>query len=181
MTGRAAADQSVILGRWKADRILAGKEGEISSEIENTGMILITGIAALYDIRTWKIPNWLILVGLETGIFITVWQDGVRIGCIHTLAGIGIPIAILYVMFLAGWLGAGDIKLFSAVGAFCGFMICKIVLYAFIAGGCLSLLYVIDLILCRRKRYSSEGRPDRHRIHFSLAIWIACLVYAVSG
>lgn len=31
-------------------------------------MMLVAGIAALYDIRTWKIPNWLILLGLETGI-----------------------------------------------------------------------------------------------------------------
>ena len=98
-------------------------------------MMLVAGIAALYDIRTWKIPNWLILLGLETGIFITVWQNGVRTGSIRVLAGIWIPIGILYVMFLAGWLGAGDIKLFSAVGAFCGFMIWKIVLYAFIARG----------------------------------------------
>ena len=81
-------------------------------------MMLVAGIAALYDIRTWKIPNWLILLGLETGIFITVWQNGVRTGSIRVLAGIWIPIGILYVMFLAGWLGAGDIKLFSAVGAF---------------------------------------------------------------
>ena len=63
-------------------------------------MILVAGIAALYDIRTWKIPNWLILLGLETGIFITVWQNGVRIGSIRVLAGIWIPIGILYVMFL---------------------------------------------------------------------------------
>ena len=77
-------------------------------------MILVASIAALYDIRTWKIPNWLILLGLETGIFITVWQNGVRTGSIRVLAGIWIPIGILYVMFLAGWLGAGDIKLFSA-------------------------------------------------------------------
>ena len=144
-------------------------------------MMLVAGIAALYDIRTWKIPNWLILLGLETGIFITVWQNGVRTGSIRVLAGIWIPIGILYVMFLAGWLGAGDIKLFSAVGAFCGFMILKIVLYAFIAGGILSLFYVINLLIRKKKRRGLDGRAERHRIHFSLAIWLACLVYVVYG
>ena len=144
-------------------------------------MMLVAGIAALYDIRTWKIPNWLILLGLETGIFITVWQNGVRIGSIRVLAGIWIPIGILYVMFLAGWLGAGDIKLFSAVGAFCGLMIWKILLYAFIAGGILSLFYVINLLIRKKKRRGLDGRAERHRIHFSLAIWLACLVYVVYG
>ena len=134
-------------------------------------MMLVAGIAALYDIRTWKIPNWLILLGLETGIFITVWQNGVRTGSIRVLAGIWIPIGILYVMFLAGWLGAGDIKLFSAVGAFCGF----------IAGGILSLFYVINLLIRKKKRRGLDGRAERHRIHFSLAIWLACLVYVVYG
>ena len=144
-------------------------------------MMLVAGIAALYDIRTWKIPNWLILLGLETGIFITVWQNGVRTGSIRVLAGIWIPIGILYVMFLAGWLGAGDIKLFSAVGAFCGLMILKILLYAFIAGGILSLFYVINLLIRKKKRRGLDGRAERHRIHFSLAIWLACLVYVVFG
>lgn len=144
-------------------------------------MMLVAGIAALYDIRTWKIPNWLILLGLETGIFITVWQNGVRTGSIRVLAGIWIPIGILYVMFLAGWLGAGDIKLFSTVGAFCGFMIRKILLYAFIAGGILSLFYVINLLIRKKKRRGLDGRAERHRIHFSLAIWLACLVYVVYG
>ena len=51
----------------------------------------------------------------------------------------------------------------------------------FIAGGILSLFYVINLLIRKKKRHGLEGRSERHRIHFSLAIWLACLVYVVYG
>ncbi len=77
------------------------------------------------------------------------------------------PIIILFILFLIKGLGAGDIKLISVVGAFTGMAVLKIMVYAFISGGILSVIYFIGF----RKR----------KIHFSLAVFIGVLYYIAFG
>lgn len=152
------------------------KECERTIILDNTLVIILVSAAVILDFKTWKIPNWLVLLGLDTGIFITIQRMGLQQGLANAAIGVLLPILLLYLLFLFGFLGAGDIKLLAAVGAFVGAEIARIMLYAFIFGGILSICYIGKNIRRLKKKRFGERRIGKNRIHFSLAILLGCLV-----
>ncbi|WP_066497511.1 A24 family peptidase [Abyssisolibacter fermentans] len=104
---------------------------------------ILVSIAFLQDIKSYKVKNKLILVFLCIGIITNVYVNNVH-GLIDSLAGIVMPIVILWILFIARVLGAGDIKLFCCIGAIAGakFTVFTII-YSFLAGGVISLFYII--------------------------------------
>jgi prepilin peptidase CpaA len=78
---------------------------------------LVVLVAAATDLRSRRIPNWLTLPALPVGIAAqTIYGDGFWQGVL----GAGGGFALLFVLFALGALGAGDVKLFAAVGSFVG-------------------------------------------------------------
>ena len=61
------------------------------------------------------------------------------VGIMHFLAGAALPMAITYLLYVIGGLGAGDIKLFSVIGTVVGtvadvtFLMCASIVLAAIA------------------------------------------------
>src|ERR1700676_4153784 len=82
-------------------------------------LLLLLTVAAYIDMRERRIPNWLnlliILSGIAQSFFATrlVWP-GVLI------LGVFVGAAIPFVLFAIGALGAGDVKLMAGVGAWVG-------------------------------------------------------------
>ncbi|WGS52629.1 prepilin peptidase [Paraburkholderia sp. D15] len=86
-------------------------------------VIALALLAAVWDLQTRRIPNWLVATGLLVAIpvqwythaphggidALTMWLGGLLTGGAIFLPG--------YVMRL---MGAGDVKLMAAIGAFCG-------------------------------------------------------------
>ncbi|MBZ5625906.1 MAG: A24 family peptidase [Acidobacteriia bacterium] len=110
-------------------------------------------IAAVYDVRYRRIPNWLtaggVLIGLAMNTFLSGWPGqgtflhdgwpGLRLG----LVGFGIAFAVNFVMYLLHFRGAGDVKLMAAIGATVGWANWfGIFLLSAIVAGLLSLIVV---------------------------------------
>lgn len=75
--------------------------------------------AAIYDIRYRRIPNWLVLTGLLAGVLMaTVFSDAA--GLKTALSGAALAFAIYLPLFALRAIGAGDLKLMVAIGAFTG-------------------------------------------------------------
>lgn len=76
-------------------------------------------VAAGYDIRYRRIPNWLVLTGIVTGFAWNLYASGWS-GLGHAAAGLGLGFALYFPLYLLRARGAGDVKLLAAVGALVG-------------------------------------------------------------
>lgn len=79
----------------------------------------MTAVAACSDIRTRRIPNWITAPGAVAGLILQTYYGGLY-GSFSALAGACLGLGIFGLLYLAGGMGAGDAKLFGAVGALVG-------------------------------------------------------------
>jgi len=82
-------------------------------------LILLVLIAALKDVRTRRIPNWLTVPAAVLGLALHAWYEGWP-GVWTSIEGAALGLAAFILFFVAGGMGAGDVKLFGAVGALVG-------------------------------------------------------------
>jgi prepilin peptidase CpaA len=82
-------------------------------------LVLMVGIAAVYDVRFRRIPNWLVLTGLVLGLGLNTYLFEWR-GARASLLGIGLAFLIYVPLYLLRGMGAGDVKLMAAIGAIVG-------------------------------------------------------------
>jgi prepilin peptidase CpaA len=86
--------------------------------MENTlPMLLIAVIAAIYDLRTGKIPNQLILASLILGLAFTYAYKGGD-GLIMSIAGFSTGLLLILPGYLLRLTGAGDLKLLPTLGIY---------------------------------------------------------------
>jgi prepilin peptidase CpaA len=105
------------------------------------------GAAAIIDLQTRRVPNPLVLVLASSGIaFAAFGLNGVSLAA--SLAGLVLGFALMLPGHLFGGTGAGDVKLFAAIGALVGpAPIAVAFVYTAIAGGVIALLVAL-----RRRR-----------------------------
>jgi prepilin peptidase CpaA len=84
------------------------------------GVTALVLAAAVCDVRTRRIPNWLVAAGLVVALFTQCLATGLATGSLSWLAGGATGLALFLGLYLARGMGAGDVKLMAAVGAFCG-------------------------------------------------------------
>src|SRR6476620_6600206 len=77
-------------------------------------------IACVTDVRWRRIPNALVLTLAITGFAFSVWLDPWLAGLGRATAGLSLGFGIWLAFFVLGAIGAGDVKLFAAAGAWLG-------------------------------------------------------------
>lgn len=112
-----------------------------------TGVLMaLLLIAAVIDVRTSRIPNWLVFGGALYGlIYNAVSPMYARdIGVLFALGGMAVGLAALLPAYLFRVMGAGDVKLMTMVGAFLGASATVgAVLATLIAGGVLAIALAV--------------------------------------
>jgi prepilin peptidase CpaA len=76
-------------------------------------------IIAYYDVRYRRIPNAFVLATLAGGLSINIIYAGLG-GVLTSLGGCALAFFPLFILHIFGGMGAGDVKLFAAVGAVIG-------------------------------------------------------------
>lgn len=106
-------------------------------------VLLLLSAATVFDIRSHRIPNWLVFSGALAGIAYQAFSPYDR-GAIHSLAGLAVGLAAFMPLYMLRAMGAGDVKLMAMVGAFLGpASAFGAVLTTFIAGGALAIAAAI--------------------------------------
>jgi len=132
------------------------------------GLLVILGLvlmaAAVIDVRTYTIPNWLNLaVALLALLFwwaiaLPLWPDAaIRLGVAFAV------VALLALAFYLGMMGGGDVKLAAALALwFPPLATVKLLVIMSFAGGVLTLIMILVHRAGRK-----EGRP---KIPYGVAI-----------
>lgn len=81
--------------------------------------IVVAGGGALFDLAASKIDNWWTLGNLAFGLILALLRGGAA-GLLSALAGAALPLLLLWGLYRLRMLGAGDIKLFMALGTSLG-------------------------------------------------------------
>jgi prepilin peptidase CpaA len=85
-------------------------------EIVLLAMLLV---AAVYDVRFRRIPNWISVTGVAVGLALNTFLFGLP-GIWLSLRGLGLGFGVYFLLYLIRAMGAGDVKLMAAVGAMVG-------------------------------------------------------------
>jgi prepilin peptidase CpaA len=81
--------------------------------------LVVLAVATFTDLRTQRIPNWLVLPFLVAGVMVSGWRLGWH-GVGQSFAGLALGLVIYGFLFWMGGMGAGDVKLCAAIGAWIG-------------------------------------------------------------
>ena len=73
-------------------------------------------IISYYDICYRRIPNPFVLATLVVGFIVHVAFAGIG-GALSSLGGCALAFFLMFVLHIFGAMGAGDVKLFAAIGA----------------------------------------------------------------
>jgi prepilin peptidase CpaA len=105
--------------------------------------LLAVAVATATDIRSRKIPNWLVFPFLLAGICVSTWQHGWH-GLAQSSLGLGMGALIFGILSFLGGMGMGDVKLAAAIGAWIGPMQLGVALIlTALAGGIMVIFWAV--------------------------------------
>jgi len=104
-------------------------------------ILTLLAMATVTDIRSRRIPNWLVIPFLAAGIIVNTAGHGMK-GLEQSIGGIALAVGIVGILCWLRGIGAGDLKLCAAVGGWIGPAQLGMALAATgIAGGALALIW----------------------------------------
>ena len=148
-------------------------------------------LAALADLKTHRIPNGFVVLGIVLGVLGSLWL-GLDIR--RTAVSMLLAFLLLYPLFKIGALGAGDVKVFMMIGSFVEVKeLLMILVISFVTGALCSLLkllvehngnermyyflsYISEVARTRQWKIYGEHtvqdyrRYRRNKIHFTIPI-----------
>lgn len=158
--------------------------------------VITAAVAMVMDLRTAKVDNGWILFSIGMGLGIRLWEEGAA-GLISFAAGCLLPLVVLGGLFLFHMMGAGDIKLFCALGSAWGARaVWKCILVSFILGAGISIAILIsEGNISQRFQYflryidetvkTGQIRPYSRRdisalesFHFTVPVFLSVVLYA---
>ncbi len=160
--------------------------------------LLCAACAAVTDVRERRIPNVLTMAGALAGLGAHFALDGWSGLASSTLSSL-VAGSLFLILYLAGGLGAGDVKLLAAVGCLSGLAPLKVILFATaLSGGVAGLFATLfhgrlretlhntgSLVAHHRRKgmkpHSSLqlGNPATLRIPYAVPVTVGCLAAAL--
>ncbi len=116
----------------------------MSQAFANIGLLVpLAIIIGYYDVRYRRIPNAFVLAALAAGLATNAIFGGLP-GVAASLGGCGLAFVLMFILHIFGAMGAGDVKLFAAIGAVTGAqLVIPTFLTVVLTGGLLAIVSII--------------------------------------
>ena len=106
-------------------------------------LIPLAVIIGYYDVKYRRIPNAFVLATLASGLAINLIFGGWR-GLIASAGGCLLAFTLMFMLHIFGAMGAGDVKLFAAIGSVTGApLVLPTFLVVILTGGLLAVISII--------------------------------------
>lgn len=111
--------------------------------IEDYILFVFLIIAFITDVKYHKLPNWLTVSAMGFGIMFHLIAGGID-GLTFSFFGFLTAGGIFIILHFFKGVGAGDVKLFAAIGAFVGTqMVLNITMYTIIFAGLIAIIILL--------------------------------------
>jgi prepilin peptidase CpaA len=152
--------------------------------------VAVLVVATFTDVRSRRIPNWLVLPFLALGILVSGWLHGWH-GAFGSLEGAALGLLLYGILFWMGGMGAGDVKLCAAIGAWIGpGQLLISLIFTGLVGGAMALSWALwggflkelfvhtgDLVFRTKERGEvTLSNPLRRKMPYAPAIAVGTLI-----
>ncbi|AEY65760.1 A24 family peptidase [Clostridium sp. BNL1100] len=154
-------------------------------------LFIILLLSVLSDLKTSKIRNIYTVSTIIAGFAVNIYFSGIY-GFKESIKGSILPVLILGIFFYARLIGAGDIKLYSSIGAVFGIdFVIMVAAYSFLICGLYSLVmlkikrrvlstlvpFIREIKICfmTHSLFVFENKTTRTFVRLSPAIAAGCL------
>ena len=112
-------------------------------QIQDYILFIFLVIAFIIDVRHHKLPNWLTAGGMVVGILFHLISNGID-GLIFSFLGLLVAGGIFLLLYVFKAIGAGDVKLFAAIGSLVGIqLVLYMMMYSIIFGGLIGIIILL--------------------------------------
>ena len=154
--------------------------------IRYAAMFIIIMMAVIDEYRRFKVSNRIIIAGMVIGVVINMgslmYGGDVRGYIYGGMAGF----AIMYMVYIFGGVGAGDVKLLAVCGLLIGVTyIVRLICAAMVCGVLTGVLENVGVIkgrqgVCIRDNVLiKQGRHTIHRFHYTYALCLGAVIMVV--
>ncbi len=106
-------------------------------------LIPLAAIITYYDVRYRRIPNPFVIATFTAGVAMNTILGGLP-GMYTSLAGCALAFVLMFILHIFGAMGAGDVKLFAAIGAVTGVqLVVPTFLVVVLTGGLLAIVSIL--------------------------------------
>lgn len=127
--------------------------------INNITLLMLVAVSGFFDLKERKIPNKVTFSGILIGVLFNLITGG-WMGFLQGILGLFTGLAVFFLPFAMGGMGAGDVKLMGAIGALMGWRFSVMTgLYSAVVGGLMVLVYLL---------YTGKLRDTLKKILFSI-------------
>ena len=106
-------------------------------------LIPLAVVIAYYDVRYRRIPNAFVLAAFSGGVLMNAILGGLQ-GVYSSIAGCLLAFFLMFMFHIFGAMGAGDVKLFAAIGAVTGLhLVVPTFIVVVLTGGLLAVVSII--------------------------------------
>lgn len=112
-------------------------------QLQDYILFLFLIVAFVIDVRHHKLPNWLTAGGMAVGILFHLIVNGMN-GLLFSFFGLLVAGGIFLLLYVFKAIGAGDVKLFAAIGSLVGIhLVLYMMMYSVIFGGLIAIIILL--------------------------------------